>query len=129
MAEGLLRAAAGDSLDVYSAGSRPTGKVNADAIQVMKELGIDISGHRSKSMNEFLQTKIHTVITVCGNADQVCPVYPGQVDRFHWGFEDPVHASGTDAQVLAEFRRVRDQIALVFGAYAAGFKAGRALPR
>ena len=124
MAEGILRAAAGDLVEVHSAGSKPAGYVHPKAIQVLREIGIDISGHTSKHMNDFLQQKIATVITVCGNADQACPMYPGQVHRHHWGFEDPAHAKGTEEQVLAEFRRVRDQIKLVFEAYAAGLREG-----
>jgi len=120
MAEGVLRAAAGDLLDVRSAGSRPAGYVHPKAIEVMNEVGIDISGHVSKHMNEFLSTQVQTVITVCGNADQACPVFPGQVNRHHWGFDDPAHAKGTDGEVLAEFRRVRDEIHRVFTSYAAG---------
>ena len=76
LAEGLLRAVAGDFLNVQSAGSKPAGYVHPLGIQVMKEIGIDISGHHSKSMNEFLHQPVETVITVCGNADQACPVYP-----------------------------------------------------
>lgn len=122
MAEGILRAAAGDLIQVHSAGSKPAGYVHPKAIQVLKEIGIDISAHTSKHMNEFLTQKITTVITVCGNADQACPIYPGQVNRYHWGFEDPAHAKGTDEEILAEFRRVRDQIGMVFNAYAAGLR-------
>jgi len=120
LAEGILRAAAGDWLNVQSAGSHPAGYVNPLAIQVMKEIGIDISGHHSKHMNKFLQQPIETVITVCGNADQACPMFPGQVNRYHWGFEDPAHSTGTDEEKLAVFRRVRDEIKRVFEAYAAG---------
>ena len=120
LAEGILRAAAGDSLDVQSAGSKPAGYVHPVAIQVMKEIGIDISGHCSKHMSEFLLQQVETVITVCGNADQVCPMFPGQLNRHHWGFFDPAHATGTDEEKLAVFRRVRDEIKLVFEAYAAG---------
>ena len=122
MAEGLLRAAAGDLIEVHSAGSKPAGYVHPKAIQVLKEIGIDLSAHTSKHMNEFLERNITTVITVCGNADQVCPIYPGQANRYHWGFEDPAHARGTDEEVLAAFRRVRDQIKMVFDAYAAGLR-------
>ena len=125
MAEGILRAAAGDLVEVHSAGSKPAGYVHPKAIQVLREIGIDISGHTSKHMNEFLNRDIATVITVCGNADQACPVYPGQVNRYHWGFEDPAHAKGTDEEILVEFRRVRDQIGLVFKAYAAGLRERR----
>jgi arsenate reductase len=128
MAEGLLRAAAGDLINVHSAGSKPAGYVHPKAIQVLREIGIDISGHTSKPMDDFLPQQITTVITVCGRADQVCPTYPGQVNRHHWGFDDPAHAQGTEEEILAEFRRVRDQIALVFGAYAAGLREGTKLP-
>ena len=120
LAEGILRAAAGDFLDVQSAGSKPAGYVHPLAIQVMKEIGIDISSHRSKHMNDFLQQEVETVVTVCGNADQACPMFPGQVNRHHWGFDDPAHATGSDEEKLAVFRRVRDEIRRVFEAYAAG---------
>ena len=120
LAEGILRQAAGSVLNVQSAGSRPAGYVHPMAIEAMKEIGIDISAHRSKHLNEFLDQKVETVITVCGNADQVCPVFPGQVNRHHWGFEDPAHATGSDDEKLAVFRRVRDEIRRVFEAYAAG---------
>ena len=122
LAEGILRAAAGDLFEVASAGSKPAGYVHPKAIAVMHELGIDISGHTSKHMNEFLSGRVTTVITVCGNADQACPMFPGQVNRYHWGFDDPAHAQGTDEEVVAVFRRVRDQIKLVFEAYAAGYR-------
>ena len=118
LAEGILRAAAGDILDVQSAGSKPAGYVHPLAIAVMKEIGIDISQHRSKHLNEFLERQIETVITVCGNTDQVCPMFPGQVTRHHWGFDDPAHAAGNDAEKLAVFRRVRDEIRARFTAYA-----------
>jgi arsenate reductase (thioredoxin) len=120
LAEGILRAVAGDFLEVHSAGSKPAGYVHPLAIQVMQEIGLDISAHRSKHMNDFLQRDIETVITVCGNADQACPMFPGQMNRHHWGFDDPAHATGTDAEKLAVFRRVRDEIQRVFTAYAAG---------
>jgi len=120
LAEGILRAAAGDILHVQRAGSKPAGYVHPLAIQVMKEIGIDISAHRSKHMDEFLKQPVETVITVCGNADQACPMFPGQVNRHHWGFDDPAHATGTDDEKLAVFRKVRDEIKMVFEAYAAG---------
>lgn len=120
LAEGILRAAAGDVLDVQSAGSKPAGYVHPLAIQVMQEIGIDLSTHRSKHMNDFIQQPVETVVTVCGNADQACPVFPGQLNRHHWGFYDPAHATGTEAEKLAVFRRVRDEIKMVFEAYAAG---------
>ena len=122
IAEGILRHAAGDLMEVHSAGSKPAGYVHPKAIQVLKEIGIDISAHTSKHMNEFLSGQVTTVITVCGNADQACPMFPGQVNRYHWGFEDPAHAVGSDEEVLNVFRKVRDQIKLVFEAYAAGYR-------
>ena len=120
LAEGILRAAAGEFLNVQSAGSKPAGYVHPLAIQVMKEIGIDISTQQSKHMNDFLQQPVETVITVCGNADQACPMFPGQVNRYHWGFDDPAHAPGADEEKLGVFRRVRDEIKKVFEAYAAG---------
>lgn len=125
MAEGVLRAAAGDLFDVHSAGSQPAGFVHPNAIAVMREIGIDLTGHTSKPMNDFLSRRIDTVITVCGKADQACPVFPGQVHRYHWGFDDPARAQGSNDEVLAEFRRVRDQIKGVFEAFAAGFRQAR----
>lgn len=127
LAEGILRAAASDLIEVASAGSKPAGYVHPKSIEVMKEIGIDISGHHSKHMDEFLNRPIDTVITVCGNADQACPIFPGQLHRFHWGFDDPAHATGTEEEIMQEFRRVRDQIKLVFEAYAAGLKRSTTL--
>ena len=120
LAEGILRKAAGHILNVQSAGSKPAGYVHPLAIKVMAEIGIDIALHRSKHLNEFLATDIETVITVCGNADQSCPVFPGQLNHYHWAFDDPAHAPGTDDERLLVFRRVRDEIRRVFEAYAAG---------
>ena len=120
LAEGVLRAALGDAFDVQSAGSKPAGYVHPTAVEVMQEIGIDISGHRSKHMDEFLRQPVETVITVCGNADQACPMYPGQLNRHHWGFDDPAHATGTEEEKREVFRRVRDEIKRVFEAYAAG---------
>jgi arsenate reductase len=120
LAEGILRAAAGDLIDVQSAGSKPAGYVHPLAIQVMQEIGIDISGHHSKHMDEFLKQQVETVVTVCGNADQACPMFPGQLNRHHWGFDDPAHAVGMDEEKIVVFRRVRDEIKRVFEAYASG---------
>ncbi len=120
LAEGILRAAAGDILDVQSAGSKPAGYVHPLAIKVMQEIGIDISKHHSKHMDEFLKQKVETVITVCGNADQACPIFPGQVNRHHWPFVDPAHAQGSEEEILKVFRTVRDEIKRVFEAYGAG---------
>ena len=98
------------------------GQLVSEIEAVMQEIGIDISGHTSKHMNEFLKRRVDTVITVCGNTDQACPMFPGQVNRYHWGFEDPARASGTEEEILNVFRRVRDEIKLVFMAYAAGYR-------
>ena len=119
LAEGIFRAAAGDLVRVASAGSKPAGYVHPLAIQVMQEIGIDISSHRSKHLDEFLHQPVDTVITVCGNADQACPTFPGQVNRYHWPFDDPAHVEGSQEEKLAVFRRVRDEIRKVFEAYAA----------
>jgi arsenate reductase len=129
LAEGILRAAARDILNVVSAGSKPAGYVHPLAVAVMTEIDIDISGHRSKSWNEFMDRPVETVITVCGNADAACPIFPGQVNRHHWPFEDPAQANGTDDEKLAIFRRVRNEIRRTFPAYADGRRdAIQALP-
>src|SRR3954464_2979869 len=120
LAEGFLRAASKERFRVASAGSKPAGYVHPLAIKVMGEVGIDISQHSSKPLSQFLDQPVETVITVCGNADQVCPIFPGQVHRHHWGFDDPAHATGNEDEKLAVFRRVRDEIQRVFEAYAAG---------
>jgi len=120
MAEAILRKAAGDLLDVHSAGSKPAGYVHPMAIKAMAEIGIDISSHRSKHLNEFLGRPVETVITVCAGADAACPVFPGQVNSHHWPFEDPATATGTETEQMEAFRRVRDDIRRVFEAYAAG---------
>jgi arsenate reductase len=125
LAEGILRAASGGVFDVASAGSKPAGYVHPLAIKAMQEIGIDISAHRSKHLNEFLDKSVETVITVCGNADQACPMFPGQVNRYHWGFDDPAHATGSEEEQMAVFRRVRDEIRRVFEAYAAGRREQR----
>jgi arsenate reductase len=122
LAEGILRQVAGDLINVASAGSKPAGHVHPLAIKAMAEIGMDISGHRSKHLDEFLNQPVHTVITVCGKADQVCPVFPGQVIRHHWPFDDPAHATGSETEQLEVFRRVRDEIRRVFGAYADGLR-------
>ena len=120
LAEGLLQQALGPGYVVASAGSHPAGYVHPLALRAMAEIGIDLSGHVSKHLDEFLTREVETVITVCGNADQVCPVFPGQRNRHHFPFPDPAHAAGTEDAQLAVFRQVRDAIAQVFGAYAAG---------
>jgi arsenate reductase len=120
LAEGILREALGAGYRVASAGSKPAGYVHPLAIRVMSEIGIDLSSHTSKHADEFLNQGVETVITVCGNADQACPYYPGLVNRHHFPFDDPAHATGTEEEQLAVFRRVRDEIKAVFKAYAAG---------
>ncbi|MFM9903512.1 MAG: arsenate reductase ArsC [Pyrinomonadaceae bacterium] len=109
MAEGLLRHQAGDKFDVTSAGTVAS-FVRPQAIEVMKEIGIDISGHRSKCLDEFLGTSFDYIITVCDNANQTCPVFPGKATRIHYSFDDPAEAKGTDDEILQVFRRVRDEI-------------------
>jgi len=109
MAEGLLRHEAGDRFQVESAGTKP-GQVRPEAITVMKELGIDISGHNSKHVNEFNGQAFDYVLTVCDNAKESCPVFPAQTKRIHKAFEDPAAFQGTETERLAVFRRVRDGI-------------------
>jgi len=117
MAEGILKSAAGEILNVQSAGSNPAGYVHPLAIKALGEIGIDISSNSSKHMNEFLEQNVETVITVCGNADQACPVYPGQVNRFHWPFFDPAKAEGSEEEIYEKFKTVRDEIQKVFTDY------------
>jgi len=121
-AEGFLRAAAGELANVQSAGSKPAGFVHPLAIKVMAEVGIDISRHHSKHLKDFLDQPVHTVITVCGSLDQACPIFPGQMNRYHWPFPDPAKVTGSDEEILAAFRRVRDEMRRVFEAYAAGLR-------
>ena len=109
MAEGLLRDGAADRFEVESAGTKP-GRVRPEAITVMKELGIDISAHRSKHVEEFEGQTFDYVLTVCDNANESCPVFPGQAKRIHKAFEDPAGIQGTEEERLAVFRRVRDEI-------------------
>jgi arsenate reductase len=109
MAEGLLRAIAGDKFQVESAGIISS-FVRPQAIDAMKELDIDISGHRSKSVDEFQGREFDYVITVCDNAKESCPVFPGNTRRIHWSFDDPAEVEGTEEEKLDLFRRVRDEI-------------------
>lgn len=120
IAEGLLRHALGAHFRIASAGSRPAEFVHPLAIEVMKEIDYDISKHRSKHLGEFMSEKVETVITVCGRADQACPIFPGQVNRHHFPFDDPADVKGARAIQLAAFRRTRDEIRRVVEAYAAG---------
>jgi arsenate reductase len=109
MAEGLLHDLAGDRFDVASAGVAPT-QVRPEAIAAMREIGIDISQHHSKSVDDFTTQRFAYVITVCDNANEQCPIFPGNTKRLHWSFEDPAAAEGDDESRLAVFRRVRDEI-------------------
>jgi arsenate reductase (thioredoxin) len=109
MAEGLLSHGAAERFDVESAGTK-TGHVRPEAIAVMKELGIDISAHRSKHVDEFKGQAFDYVLTVCDNANESSPVFPGHAKRIHTGFEDPAAFQGTLEERLALFRRVRDEI-------------------
>ena len=109
MAEGLLRHYGGDQFEVASAGTKPT-IVRPEAIAVMNEIGLDISGHRSKSVDEFLDKPLDLVITVCDNANETCPVFPGTVKRVHWPVDDPAAVQGSDEVRKAAFRRIRDQL-------------------
>ncbi len=109
MAEGWLRSLAGDRFDAASAGTRPAG-LNPLAVRVMADRGVEISRQHSKSLDVFAGRQFDFVITVCDNARQSCPVFPGKGVRLHWNLEDPAAAEGTEEQRLAVFRRVRDQI-------------------
>ena len=109
MAEGLLREMAGDGYEVHSAGVSPS-HVREEAVHVMAELGIDISSHRSKSVDEFTGQTFDYIVTVCDNARESCPVFPGKAERIHWSFDDPAAVTGDAAIRLSAFRTVRDQI-------------------
>ncbi len=109
IAEGLLRHDAGNVYEVFSAGTKPT-HVRPEAITVMREVGIDITAHRSKSVDEFEGQNFDYVITVCDNAKESCPVFPAKTKRVHWSIEDPAAAQGSEEEVLTAFRRVRDEL-------------------
>jgi arsenate reductase (thioredoxin) len=109
MAEGWLRKLGGDRFEAFSAGTKPS-EVNALAIEAMAEVGIDISQHRSKLAAEFFGQHMSYIITVCDNAKESCPIFPGTSERMHWPFEDPASFTGTEEQKLQGFRRVRDEI-------------------
>ncbi len=109
MAEGLLRHYGGERFEVESAGVEVS-FVRPQAIKVMSEIGIDITSHRSKSVDEFLGQELDYVITVCDNANERCPVFPGKTQRIHWSFDDPAAVTGEEEVILDTFRRVRDEI-------------------
>lgn len=110
MAEGWLRHLAGDQYEVASAGTQPAG-LNPGAVEVMRELGIDIAAHQSKHLNEFLGVRFDHVITVCDRARETCPIFPCASSMLHWSFDDPAAARGSDDERQAVFHRVRDEIA------------------
>ena len=110
MAEGYLRSMAGDRFEALSAGTTPQG-VNPRAVAAMAEAGIDISGHRSESVDAYLGAGVGTVITVCDRAAANCPVFPERAEKIHWSFDDPAAAQGSGEERMAVFRRVRDEIA------------------
>jgi arsenate reductase len=109
MAEGFLRALAGDRLDVASAGTEAT-RVHPLAIRAMDEVGIDLRSHTSKTLDRFLAEPWDYVITVCDSANERCPLFPGRATRIHWSFDDPSAAPGSEEARLATFRRVREAI-------------------
>jgi len=109
MAEGFLRHLGGGAFDVYSAGTEP-GKLHPLAVEAMAEIGVDISGQRAKSVDDFVQERFDYVITVCDDAKEACPFFPNAANRFHWSFPDPSAAEGTHKERLAVFRQVRDGI-------------------
>jgi arsenate reductase len=109
MAEGLFRVEGGGGFEISSAGTKP-GSVRPEAIAVMREIGIDLSGHRSKSVDEFSGQSFDYVVTVCDNARDACPVFPAGAQRIHWSFEDPAAVQGGELERLAAFRRIRDGI-------------------
>ncbi|MBI2191016.1 MAG: arsenate reductase ArsC [Planctomycetes bacterium] len=110
MAEALVRRDAYPGIKVYSAGVQPAGYVHPLAIEVMKEIGLDLTGHRSKHLQEVPADAVDLVITVCGHAEETCPAFPGRVQRLHWPIPDPARASGSRDEVLKVFRSVRDDL-------------------
>lgn len=109
MAEGILRDIAGDRFDVESAGVEPS-HVRPEAIEAMSDIGIDITSHRSKSVDEFTGDEFDHIITVCDNARESCPVFPGNAERIHWSFDDPAAVEGTREERVDAFRRIREEI-------------------
>jgi len=109
MAEGILRHLAGDRFEVFSSGTKPN-VVNPNAIAAMREIGIDISHHHSKHVNECFSREFNYVITVCDNARESCPIFPGTAKKIHWSLEDPAAVEGTSEEKLSVFRTIRDQI-------------------
>ena len=125
MAEGILKSIAGKLFEIYSAGSNPARQIHPYAIRVMSEIEINISSNKPKPLEQFMDTDINTVITVCDKAKESCPVFPSAIHRYHWSFNDPDKAVGSEEQVLDEFRNIRDQIQKVFTAFILGYAQGR----
>lgn len=125
MAEGLLRHLAGDRYAVWSAGTRPS-TLHPLAVQAMAERGIDISRHHSKHVDQFVQQPFDYVITVCDNAAEQCPVFPGRAQRLHWSFPDPAAVRGSDLERLQAFRATRDALAARLQAWLAEQAGGEA---
>jgi arsenate reductase len=121
MAEGFLRSYGGEDYEAYSAGTKPS-VVNPLAVEAMREIGIDISGQRSKNVKEYVGQHFAVVVTVCNNAKEHCPIFPGPCLREHWPFDDPAEAEGTEQERMKVFCRVRDEI----GARIKSWVAGRA---
>ncbi len=117
MGETIWRQQVAGQWDRYSAGSKPAGYIHPLALQVLRELGIDAAGCRSKSVSEFDGQPFDLVVTVCDNTREACPVFPGAKERLHWPFEDPAHATGTEEEQLTVFRRVRDEIRETIGKF------------
>ncbi|MCI0717423.1 MAG: arsenate reductase ArsC [Acidobacteria bacterium] len=109
MAEGLLRHLAGDRFEVVSAGTQPVG-LNPHAVEVMREIGIDISGHQSKNVSQFLRRRFSYVITVCDKAKETCPIFPFAFKSLHWSLDDPAAVQGSEEERLDAFRRIRSEL-------------------
>jgi len=124
MAEGLLRYLGGNEFAAFSAGTEVT-RVHPLAIVAMREIGVDISGHRSKSLAEFIGQPFDAVVTVCDNANATCPTFPGKTRRLHWSLPDPSAVTGTEAAQLAAFRAVRDELARLLPPFIAAERQAR----
>src|SRR6266404_7998647 len=116
MAEGLLRHIAGDRFEAFSAGTRPT-DIRPEAMRVMDEIGIDISGQYPKFVDKFIGQNFDYVVTVCDNANESCPLFPGSAERLHWSFQDPAAVQGSEIERLSAFRKIRDEIRARIGSF------------
>ena len=116
MAEGLLRHIAGDRFEAFSAGTRPT-DIRPEAMRVMDEIGIDISGQYPKFVDKFIGQNFDYVVTVCDNANESCPLFPGRAERLHWSFQDPAAVQGSEIERLSAFRKIRDEIRARIGSF------------